>query len=90
MSNRPVHELRYGRIKAVIWKNEGADGNGHSMSIVVFRIYKDPNTDVWRETHSLGRDDLLVASKVMEDAFRWIHDQASQTEEEEQPTEAAA
>ena len=43
MSNRPVHELRYGRIKAVIWKNEGTNGNGHSLSVVVFRIYKDPN-----------------------------------------------
>ena len=53
MSNRPVHELRYGRIKAVIWKNERTNGSGHSLSVVVFRIYKDPNTDEWRETHSI-------------------------------------
>lgn len=89
MSNRPVHELRYGRIKAVIWKNEGADGNGHTMSVVVFRLYKAANSDHWRETHSLGRDDLLIAAQVMEDAFRWIHEQASHSETE-QPTEAAA
>ena len=77
MSNQPAHELRYGRIKAVIWKNAGPNGNGPTFSTTLVRLYKDPESDEWRETHSLGRDDLLVAAKVFEDVFRWIATQSN-------------
>ena len=29
---RPVHELRIGRIRAAIWRNEGSNGPWHSVS----------------------------------------------------------
>ena len=45
MSNQPANELRYGRIKAVIWKNAGPNGNGPTFSTTIVRLYKDPESD---------------------------------------------
>jgi hypothetical protein len=35
------------------------------------RIYKDQE-DEWKETHSLGRDDLLLAAKVLDQVHSFI------------------
>ena len=34
MANRPVHEIRLGKVKAAIWKNETDAGIRYSVSIV--------------------------------------------------------
>ena len=57
--NQPVKEVRLGRIKAVIWKNPGSNGNGPLLNTTLARLYKDPESDNWKESQSLGRDDLL-------------------------------
>jgi hypothetical protein len=38
------------------------------------------NGDVWKESTRLGKDDLLVASKVLDQAHTWIIE-ANQKEE---------
>lgn len=68
--NQPVHELRIGTIKAVVWANK-VNNNGVMHNVVPVRIYRDDNGE-WHETHSLGRDDLLVAAKVLDLAHSWI------------------
>jgi len=68
---RPVHEIRYGSVKVVIWKNETS--NGHMHNVTVARIYKDG--DEWKESSGFGRDDVLVLAAALEDAFKWIHAQ---------------
>jgi len=70
-ANRPVHEVRYGSVKVVIWKNETS--NGHMHNVTVARIYKDG--DEWKESSGFGRDDVLVLAAALEDAFKWIHAQ---------------
>ena len=40
--NQPVKEIRFGRIKAVIWKNPGSNGNGPMFNTTLARLYKDP------------------------------------------------
>jgi len=70
-SNKPVHEVRYGSIKAVIWKNETANGVMHNVTVT--RIYKDG--EEWKESSGFGRDDLLVLAKALNDAHTWIHAQ---------------
>ncbi len=60
--NQPVKEVRLGRIKAVIWKNPGSNGNGPLLNTRLARLYKDPESDNWKESQSLGRDDLLLAA----------------------------
>ena len=65
---RPVHEVRLASVKAVIWENETRNGTMHN--VVLVKVYKDG--DDWKETHSLGRDELLLAAKVLDSAHSWI------------------
>lgn len=71
-TNRPVHEIRLGAVKATIWGNETTAGLRHNVT--VGRLYKDSHEE-WKTTDSLGRDDLLVAAKVLDLAHTWIHQQ---------------
>lgn len=66
--NRPVHEIRLGRIKAVIWENDTQSGIRHNVKIS--RLYKDG--DSWKDSNSFGRDDLLLVEKVADLAHTWI------------------
>jgi hypothetical protein len=52
--NRPVHEIRLGRIRAAIWRNDTENGTRHNVSLS--RLYKDG--DEWRDSTSFGREDL--------------------------------
>jgi hypothetical protein len=59
----PVHEIRLGLVKAAIWANETEAGIRHNVTVE--RLYKDAEGR-WKNTDSLGRDDLLVAAKVLD------------------------
>jgi hypothetical protein len=65
---KPAHEIRSGAIRAVIWKNTSDKGEWYSVNIT--RSYK--SGDVWNETSSFGRDDLLIVSGLANLAFDWI------------------
>lgn len=68
---KPVHEIRLGRIRAAIWGNQ--NGDDVWFSVTVSRLYKDGNQ--WKDSTSFRRDDLPIASKVLEMAYAWIWDQ---------------
>jgi hypothetical protein len=70
---RPVHEVRFGRIKAAIWENETDNGVRHNVSIC--RLYKEG--EQWKDTTSFNRDDLPLVAKVADMAHSWIYEQAS-------------
>ncbi|MBI1315019.1 hypothetical protein GC176_27325 [bacterium] len=72
-TNRPVHEIRMGRIRAAIWANETEKGVRHNVTIT--RLYKDG--DDWKDSPSYGRDDLLLVSKVSNQAHTWIFESES-------------
>ncbi|GIW83121.1 MAG: hypothetical protein KatS3mg105_4928 [Gemmatales bacterium] len=65
---QPVHEIRLGAVKAVIWENETDSGTRHNVQIA--RLYKDG--DEWRQTTSFGRDDLPLVAKVSDLVHTWI------------------
>lgn len=69
--SKPVHEIRFGLIKAAIWHNMTRSGERYNVTLT--RLYR--NGDVWKESNHLGRDDLLLASKVLDLAHTWIHSQ---------------
>ena len=71
---RPVHEVRLGRVRAAIWENETENGSRHNVT--VSRLYKDG--DNWRDSTSFGRDDLPLLCKVLNSAHSWIFAQASE------------
>lgn len=77
MANQPAHEIRLGRIKAVIWMNKTESGLRLNTTISkVYRIAEDDRKsgdDGWRETQSFAREDLLLVAKVADMACTWIY-----------------
>jgi hypothetical protein len=70
---RPVHEVRLGRIKAVIWANQTESGVRHNVTLK--RIFKRDTNAQWETSDSFGRDDLPVVMEVTRQAWLWIYDQ---------------
>ena len=66
---KPVHEVRLGRVKAAIWANETDNGTRHNVTIT--RLYKDG--DEWKTSTSFGRDELPLVEKVANLAHVWIY-----------------
>ena len=60
-TNKPVDEVRIGRVKATIWRNQTEAGRPR-YNVVFSRLYKDGAT--WASTSSFGRNDLLVLAKA--------------------------
>ena len=67
---KPVSEVRIGHIKAAIWKNE--TDSGAFYNVTLSRLYRDG--DSWKSSDSLGRDDLLLAAKVLSAAHSKIYE----------------
>ncbi len=67
---RPAHEIRLGAVKAVIWANTLETGRV-VHNVVPVRVYRDEQGN-WQETHSLGRNDLLVAAKALDMAHSYV------------------
>lgn len=68
-TQKPVHEIRIGRIRASIWANKTGQG-ATRHNVTVQRLYKDETG--WKSNASFGRDDLLLVSKVLDAAHTWI------------------
>ena len=60
-NQKPVEEVRIGRVKATVWRN-GTDEQPR-YNVTFSRLYKDDG-DQWKSTQSFGRNDLLVLAKV--------------------------
>ena len=59
-NQKPISEVRIGRVKATIWRNGTDEQPRHNVTFS--RLYKDG--DQWKSTQSFGRNDLLVLAKV--------------------------
>jgi hypothetical protein len=68
--SQPAHKFRDGVLQVTIWRNPGERGNWYS--VIPSRSYK--KGDDWKETESLGFDDLLAMSKLLSHAHSWIID----------------
>ena len=67
-NQKPVDEIRIGRVKATIWRNGTDEQPRHNVTFG--RLYKE--ADQWRTTQSFGRNDLLVLAKVADQAHSRI------------------
>ena len=72
MAERPVHEIRLGKVKAAIWRNDGEYGTRHNVTFS--RIFKTENG--WDNSTSFGRDELPLVEKVANLAHLWIYEHA--------------
>ena len=73
----PIHTIRFGLIKASIWRNQTKAGDRHVVTVV--RLFR--NGDVWQESTRFGRDDLPLVSKVTDLAHTWIHQEGGAGEQ---------
>jgi hypothetical protein len=75
-SQKPVHEIRFGNIRAAIWLNQHGEITRHNVTIT--RLYKDG--DKWKHSDSFGREDLPKVTLVTQKAYEWIFTAAPATE----------
>lgn len=61
MSRPPIHIIRFGTIKARIWRKKTRSGERHAVSVC--RLFR--NGDVWKESTRFGRDDLPLVEFVL-------------------------
>jgi hypothetical protein len=67
--SRPAHKIRNGVLQVTIWRNTGERGAYYTVN--PSRAYK-AGDDSWKETDSLGFDDLLTMAKLCDLAHTWI------------------
>jgi hypothetical protein len=75
--NKPVHEIRLGRIRAAVWLNNTENGPRYNVQIT--RLYKDQK-DKWKDSTSFGREDLPLVAKVADMAMVWIYENPAGSE----------
>jgi len=85
--SQPAHKIRSGTLQVTIWRNTGEKGTWYSVN--PSRGYK--MGDAWRETESLGFDDLLEMAKLLDQAHTWIsNQQKADAKARKESTQAAA
>src|SRR5258708_4998130 len=70
--DKPIHEVRIGKVKAVIWGNQTENGIRHNVTLR--RIFKRDSNTQWETSDSFGRDDLPLVMEVTRQAWLWIFD----------------
>jgi hypothetical protein len=86
--SKPAHKIRVGALQVIIWRNHGEKGAWYSVNPV--RSYKQGD-ETWRETDSLGFDDLLTMAKLLDQAHTWItHQQQADAKARKQSEQATA
>ncbi len=70
----PVKTLRLGRIKAAIWENAAEQRTFYNVTFS--RTYMDEEKK-FHDSDSFGRDDLLLLSKLADQAHTFICDRTS-------------
>ena len=84
-TNTPVHEIRFGKIKGTIWKNETPKGDRYNTSFTrLYRVDKEvresSKDNGWRESHTFGREELLVIKMIANLAYQWIYEHSNSDE----------
>jgi hypothetical protein len=65
---KPAHKIPHRDLTVTIWKNEGEKTPWYSLTIS--RRYKQ--NDQWRDSSSIGEDDVLRVRQMLAEADAWI------------------
>ena len=76
----PVKTLRLGRIKAAIWENSADQRTFYNVTFA--RTYMDEDKK-FHDADSFGRDDLLLLSKLADQAHTFVCDRLAGPRNEE-------
>ncbi|MFL5334477.1 MAG: hypothetical protein ACJ8H8_15115 [Geminicoccaceae bacterium] len=66
----PAHTLHDGPLKVTIWRNTNRDKGTTWYSVNITRGYRQEET--WKDTDSLGQDDILATMELLREAYAWI------------------
>jgi hypothetical protein len=77
--NAPLQTIRLGRIKAVVWENTANQRPFHNVTFA--RTYMDQDKK-FHDTDSFGRDDLLLLSKLADQAHSFVCDRLASMKSE--------
>ena len=77
----PVKTLRLGRIKAAVWENSSDQRAFYNVTFT--RTYMDDQKQ-FRDSDSFGRDDLLILSKLADQAHTFVCERMAGQRGEEQ------
>jgi len=70
--SQPAYKIRFSNLSVTIWRNTSDKGVWYTVN--PSRSYKKGD-DTWKETDSLGLDDLLPMAELHRQAFVWISKQ---------------
>jgi hypothetical protein len=79
--DKPVHQVKFGLVKAAIWANETDKGVMYNVTFT--RVYKDKSNE-WAYTDSFNALDCLLVAKVADAAHTWISQQGKNKDEDPQ------
>jgi len=86
--SQPAHKIRISNLSVTIWRNVTDKGTWYSVT--PSRSYKKGD-ETWKETDSLGFDDLLAMAKLLDLAHTWImHQQQADAKARKESEQAAA
>ena len=78
-NNKPAHEVRFGRIRGTVWKNETESGTFHNVAFS--RLYKD-DAGEWKDSATYSRDDLPLLQKVADLLHTWLFEHGNDERKE--------
>lgn len=78
--NRPVHEVRLGRIVGAVWANKDKDTGSIWFNVTFARIYRDEGGN-WQRADSFGKSDLPLLIKVADRCHDWMFEQQTPIDE---------
>jgi hypothetical protein len=68
-SEKPIHEMRVGKIKAAIWADPTDQGTRHNVSLA--RLYMGEES--WRSSDTFAREDIPLLIKLLVTAYDWMY-----------------
>ena len=66
-TNKPIHEVRLGSIRAAVWREQANDKVRFNVSVT--RSYKDG--EKWKTSDYFGREDLPKVAVVVQKVYEW-------------------
>lgn len=68
-TNKPIHKLSEGRVKAAIWANKTKEGKPF-FNVTFSRVFH--TGEKLRDSTSFGRSDLVSLVKLVQDAHAYL------------------
>src|ERR1700704_3977776 len=71
LMSQPAHKIRISNLSVTIWRNTSIEKATAWYSVPPSRSYKQGD-ETWKETDSLGFDDLMTMAKLIDQAHTWL------------------